>query len=478
MTVMFSLIDPDNTEYALTTSETTWKRFLEELPGGVIGYPPIHYRTLTLPGKDGVVVEDVRLGERIIDIPLSLVAGDVKALLGSLKTFYQGIRVRRDLVSCKLKATDGMTSVYLDMRFIDEVWKELSGGISRKVVLRFAAANPYWHKGTATEVNLTSLSASTTYNRIAQRLFGESSPGWNTMNGGMNGLITALAIAPDGSIYAGGSFTTAGGNSAMRIAKWNGTTWYNLSTGVSGSVAALAVAPDGTLYAGGSFATAGGVTVNRIAKWDGTAWSALGTGMDNDITCIAIASDGTLYAGGNFTTAGGVNLNDGAALWNGYRWVGLDFDYISGAIGHSFAIVVSANYLVLGYASSPSTGTSFSSAVNIVNNTGSAVAPTLKLAGNSGTRTLVYFENATTQQKVWANYTIQNGEILTIDFEKSSVISSWKGDILNAIVPGSDLQLELAPGTNKILLYLTGSGTATATLSWTDHYTTLAEALG
>jgi len=71
------------------------------------------------------------------------------------------------------------------------------------------------------------------------------------MNGGMNGLITALAIAPDGSIYAGGSFTTAGGNSAMRIAKWNGTTWYNLSTGVSGAVAALAVAPDGTLYAGG-----------------------------------------------------------------------------------------------------------------------------------------------------------------------------------------------------------------------------------
>jgi len=42
MTVMFSLIDPDNTEYALTTSETTWKRFLEELPEGVIGYPPIH----------------------------------------------------------------------------------------------------------------------------------------------------------------------------------------------------------------------------------------------------------------------------------------------------------------------------------------------------------------------------------------------------------------------------------------------------
>jgi len=243
-------------------------------------------------------------------------------------------------------------------------------------------------------------------------------------------------------------------------------------------VFALALGIDGMLYAGGSFTTAGGVTVNRIAKWDGTAWSALGTGMDNDISCIAIASDGTLYAGGNFTTAGGVNLNDGAALWNGYRWVGLDFDYISGAIGHSFAIVVSANYLVLGYASSPSTGTSFSSAVNIVNNTGSAVAPTLKLAGNSGTRTLVYFENATTQQKVWANYTIQNGEILTIDFEKSSVISSWKGDILNAIVPGSDLQLELAPGTNKILLYLTGSGTATATLSWTDHYTTLAEALG
>ena len=38
------------------------------------------------------------------------------------------------------------------------------------------------------------------------------------------------------------------------------------------------MAADGSLYAGGGFTTAGGVAANNIAKWDGTtsSWSALG----------------------------------------------------------------------------------------------------------------------------------------------------------------------------------------------------------
>ena len=46
---------------------------------------------------------------------------------------------------------------------------------------------------------------------------------------------------------------------------------------MNGFVYALAVS--GTnLYAGGSFSTAGGVPANFIAKWDGSTWSALGSG--------------------------------------------------------------------------------------------------------------------------------------------------------------------------------------------------------
>jgi len=275
MTVTFSLIAPDNTEYALTSSGANWKRLLDEIPEGVIGYPPIHYRTLTLPGKDGVVVEEVRLGERTIDIPLSLIAGDVANLLGAIKPIYQSARVRKDLATCKLKVTKDSTSVYLNMRLADEVWKSLSG-ISRRAALRFVAADPYWYKGTATEVNLTSSSAPTTYKYIAQRLFGGSSPGWKTINGGMNGPVFALAIAPDGTLYVGGSFTTAGGFTVNHVAKWSNTSWSPVETGMDDTVLSLAVAPDGTLYAGGYFTTAGGTTAIRIAKWNRMAWSDVG----------------------------------------------------------------------------------------------------------------------------------------------------------------------------------------------------------
>ena len=92
---------------------------------------------------------------------------------------------------------------------------------------------------------------------------------------GMNTYVYALAVGPDGSLYAGGDFTTAGGVAAHHIARWDGTAWQPLGSGMDGGVYALAVGPDGSLYAGGDFTTAGGVAANRIARWDGrvaTPW--------------------------------------------------------------------------------------------------------------------------------------------------------------------------------------------------------------
>ena len=74
---------------------------------------------------------------------------------------------------------------------------------------------------------------------------------------------------------------TAGGVSAIRVAKWDGTVWSALGTGMNSLVNAFTVFDDGTgpaLYAGGSFTAAGGVTVSGIAKWDASAWSDVGGG--------------------------------------------------------------------------------------------------------------------------------------------------------------------------------------------------------
>ncbi len=164
-------------------------------------------------------------------------------------------------------------------------------------------------------------------NRIA-KWDGES---WAPLGGGMNNTVSALAVFDDGSgptLYAGGSFTSAGRFGANRIAKWDGESWAPLGDGMNNTVSALAVFDDGNgpaLYAGGWFTTAGGVEANRIAKWDGQSWSPLGSGVNDRVSALAVFDDGTgpaLYAGGWFTTAGGVEANR-IAKWDGQSWAPL-----------------------------------------------------------------------------------------------------------------------------------------------------------
>ena len=131
--------------------------------------------------------------------------------------------------------------------------------------------------------------------------------GWDSGFGypGMNGGVYDLVFGLDGSLYASGRFTTAGGVSANYIARWDGTSWHPLGTGIAGGidpdVFALVIGPNGSLYAGGQFTSAGGVMANNIARWDGTAWHPLASGIDNDVYALAFGSDGSLYAGGGFT---------------------------------------------------------------------------------------------------------------------------------------------------------------------------------
>ena len=78
-----------------------------------------------------------------------------------------------------------------------------------------------------------------------------------------------------------------------------------LGTGVNDYVYALAVSGS-DLYVGGDFSTAGGNSALGVAKWDGSAWSALGSGVNNVNVVRALAMAGnTLYVGGEFKTAGG-----------------------------------------------------------------------------------------------------------------------------------------------------------------------------
>ena len=144
---------------------------------------------------------------------------------------------------------------------------------------------------------------------------------WSALGSGIGlrgGVVYALAVSGS-DVYAGGFFTTAGGSPATNIAKWNGSSWSALGSGIRNGTAVNALAVSGSnLYAGGFFTTAGGTPAKYIAKWNGSGWSPLGSGMDFPVYALAV-SGSDLYAGGQFTNAGGSAAGH-IARWNGSTW--------------------------------------------------------------------------------------------------------------------------------------------------------------
>jgi hypothetical protein len=152
---------------------------------------------------------------------------------------------------------------------------------------------------------------------------------WHPVGGGMNANVTDMVIY-NGELVVSGFFTRAayltskgtenpGSISANYIARWNGTSWSPLGSGMNGKVTALAV-HNGMLYAGGSFTTAGGVPAASIAKWNGTSWSSVGSGISGGGQIYTLASyNNELYAGGTFT-AGGGNAGNHIMSWDGMNW--------------------------------------------------------------------------------------------------------------------------------------------------------------
>ena len=197
----------------------------------------------------------------------------------------------------------------------------------------------------------------------------------------IGGPVESMTLFDDGGgaeLVIAGTFDSAGGQPANRIAAWDGIAWKTLGDGLNSSVLDLLSFPNGsrqTLIAGGHFIEAGGAPANHVAAWDGVAWSSLGEGLPDPVFALGIYDTnagptllaatatsklyqwdglqwtllaefdnwvfaieqfkGNLYVGGAFTSVNAQQIS-GIARWDGQTWSEVDGGTNSG-VGDLFA---------------------------------------------------------------------------------------------------------------------------------------------
>ncbi len=178
---------------------------------------------------------------------------------------------------------------------------------------------------------------------------------WSPLGTGLQGVngawVQALCAFDDGNgpaLYAAGNFTTAGGVPVSNIARFDGSSWSDVAGGIAGgNVYCMAVFDDGSgpaLYAGGTFSSAGGVPAHSFARFDGTSWSEPGAGVLGVVTTLTAFSDANgpaLFVGGVFNNVGWgtplfVYVNR-CARWNGAQWSDMDGGMLDDNAGGVYA---------------------------------------------------------------------------------------------------------------------------------------------
>ena len=378
-----------------TVNFDTYGFYLSDWPGaGMAEVDPLTSQRALLPGSQ----DD---GERIPERPFSLVGEIIGTSLADLHAKRRQVidALKADRVKNSQQpvlvysGANSVRPVRIRAKYTGGLTMGETRGYSERVALKFLATDPFWNEdGVEGAALITTLSDSDT-SYAAKRVAGTWSGVNSAFNGAVNAVlkgadggiyyggaftdlgsaagdrivkfstasatapsavgtgaadnsVLALALAPNGDVYAGGSFTAMGGvANTARIARWDGANWNALSTGISaGTVQALVPTtnPDsdgtGAVYVAGNFTNLGDASGDYISRWTGSAWASLGTGMDGIVYALTASPSGTLYAGGVFTTAGGVS-SPGVALWSDSAWSAMSTG-VSGGTATVYALAM------------------------------------------------------------------------------------------------------------------------------------------
>lgn len=254
------------------------------------------------------------------------------------------------------------------------------------------------------------------------------------------------------------------------LRKWDHSAWTTLTTVTGGAtdIFGVEVKQDGGILVTGNFTSPG----NNIFLWNGSAGLALGDGVNGSCFGTHRAEDGLMIAFGAFTSAGGLALADRIALWNGTSWTHLDVDLPGSAVVQS-AIFVGQDI----YAGYDTSGAATAAGLTSASNGGSTAAyPRLSVinGNSSGSCTLQWLENQSSDHRMYFNLVLQAGESVSLDLTNAQkrLVSDWRGLITDNPLKNSDVvNWLLLPGANTIATFITGTVTSVvALLHWTPRY--------
>ncbi len=298
-----------------------------------------------------------------------------------------------------------------------------------------------------------------------------------------NGDVDALSLGPFGYLYYGGNFTThtlptSTTENASRIGyrdleSSGGTTLTVLGTlagGVNGAVTALAYEPGGPLYVFGSFTTAGGLSAVSAAMWNGYTWRPMGDGPG--ITPNrAVVWDGKVYVTSSTAAV--------SAVWDGARWHRYYHSVVAtpavGAFGRALFIgTASSTFTVAGETTVASASTAEAYPTFYLRSTHATLPTALYRIVNTASGRAIHFD-----------YTLEPGEILIVRcgprVDGPRLISSYYGPVPNAIKPGAALAtFAIEPGArgsasftnadNVLSVYFQYLSTVTTTMVYRDRF--------
>jgi len=142
--------------------------------------------------------------------------------------------------------------------------------------------------------------------------------------------VEAIAVADDGTVYAGGHFTETGsGTPVNHVAKYNGNEWVQVGSGLvnpdglrTATIEVLRFDDSETLHAVGRFTENGdGQVLNHVARFDGGTWQSIGEGFGSRTLSMAFDASGELYVGGRYEERGDGQSLLGIARFDGTEWV-------------------------------------------------------------------------------------------------------------------------------------------------------------